>query len=220
MILRLVIDNPRLAVVGAGLIGQRHARLIVAGADAALSAIVDPTDAARDFAAGIGAPWFASVADMLAVDRPDGLIVATPNQLHLDHGLQAVEAGLPALIEKPIADSVAAADQLVAAAEKAGVPLLIGHHRRHNPLIAQAKAKIDAGDLGRLVAVHGMFWLYKPDDYFDVEWRRKPGAGPVYINLIHDIDLLRHLIGEVASVQPSSPAPHAGMRWKTPPPPC
>ncbi len=201
MTLRPAIDNPRIAVVGAGLIGQRHAKLIKAGADATLSAIVDPTDAACAFADDIGAPWFASITDMLAADRPDGLIVATPNQLHLDHGLQAVEAGLPALIEKPIADSVAAAEKLVSAAETAGVPLLIGHHRRHNPLIADAKAKIEAGALGKLVAVHGMFWLYKPDDYFDVEWRRKPGAGPVYINLIHDIDLLRHLVGEVASVQ-------------------
>ncbi len=138
---------------------------------------------------------------MLAVDRPDGLIIATPNQLHVEHGLQAVEAGLPALIEKPIADSVTAADKLVSAAGAAKVPLLIGHHRRHNPLIADAKAKIDGGALGRLVAVHGMFWLYKPDDYFDVEWRRKPGAGPVYINLIHDIDLMRWLIGEIATVR-------------------
>ncbi|MDG1207877.1 MAG: Gfo/Idh/MocA family oxidoreductase [Paracoccaceae bacterium] len=199
--MRPAINNPRIAVVGAGLIGQRHAKLILDGADAMLSAIVDPTGAARSFAGEIDAPWYASIADMLVADRPDGLIVATPNQLHLDHGLQAVEAGLPALIEKPIADSVAAAEKLVSAAEAAKIPLLIGHHRRHNPLIADAKANIDAGQLGKLVAVNAMFWLYKPDDYFDVEWRRKPGAGPVYINLIHDIDLLRHLVGEVASVQ-------------------
>ena len=199
--MRPVIDNPRIAVVGAGLIGQRHAKLIQTGADATLSAIVDPTDAARAFAGEIGAPWFPSITDLLASDRPGGLIIATPNQLHVDHGLQAVKAGLPALIEKPIADSVAAAEKLVSAAEAAKVPLLIGHHRRHNPLIADAKAKITSGALGRLVAVNAMFWLYKPDDYFDVEWRRKPGAGPVYINLIHDIDLLRWLVGEVAAVR-------------------
>lgn len=201
MISRPVIDKPSIAVVGTGLIGQRHAKLIEAGADATLSAIVDPTDAARVFAGEIDAPWFGSIADMLAANRPDGVIIATPNQLHLDHGLQAVAAGLPALIEKPIADSVAAAEKLVSAAEAAGVPLLIGHHRRHNPLIADAKAKIESGALGKLVAVNAMFWLYKPDDYFDVEWRRQPGAGPVYINLIHDIDLMRHLVGEVTSVQ-------------------
>ncbi len=198
---RQAIVNPRIAIVGAGLIGRRHANLIREGDDAVLSAIVDPTDTARDFAAEAGAPWFASVADMLTADHPDGLIIATPNQLHLDHGLQAVEAGLPALIEKPIADSVAAAEKLVSAAEAAKIPLLIGHHRRHNPLIADAKARIVSGELGTLVAVHGMFWLYKPDDYFDGEWRRKPGAGPVYINLIHDIDLMRHLVGEVTSVR-------------------
>lgn len=201
MILRPAIDNPRIAVVGAGLIGQRHAKLIQSNDDAGLAAIVDPTDAASAFASEIGAPWFASIADLLAADSPDGLIIATPNQLHVEHGLQAVAAGLPALIEKPIADSVEAAEQLVNAAEAANIPLLIGHHRRHNALIADAKAKIASGALGRLVAVNAMFWLYKPDDYFDVEWRSKPGAGPVYINLIHDIDLMRWLVGEVATVR-------------------
>ena len=49
--------------------------------------------------------------------------------------------------------------------------------------------------------MNAQFWLYKPEDYFDVEWRRKPGAGPVFINLIHDLDLLRHFCGEVVRVQ-------------------
>jgi predicted dehydrogenase len=77
------------------------------------------------------------------------------------------------------------------------VPLLVGHHRRHNPLVAEARQRIATGMLGRIVAVHAMFWLMKPDDYFDVSWRREPGAGPVLLNAIHDIDLLRHLIGEI-----------------------
>ena len=46
-----------------------------------------------------------------------------------------------------------------------------------------------------------MFWLFKPDDYFDIEWRRQKGAGPVFLNLIHDVDNLRYLFGEVVSVQ-------------------
>jgi predicted dehydrogenase len=81
------------------------------------------------------------------------------------------------------------------------VPLLTGHHRRHNPMIERAKAEIDSGRLGQIVSVHGMFWLIKPDDYFDLAWRREKGAGPVFLNLIHDVDLLRYLCGDIVAVQ-------------------
>jgi predicted dehydrogenase len=96
---------------------------------------------------------------------------------------------------------VASGTKLVEAAERAGVPLLVGHHRRHNPMIQQAKAVIDSGRLGSVIAVHSFFWLHKPDDYFEIEWRRQPGSGPVFLNLIHDVDLLRYLVGEIESVQ-------------------
>ena len=81
------------------------------------------------------------------------------------------------------------------------MPLLIGHHRRHNPLIQKAKETIESGRLGRILAVHGTCWFYKPDDYFDIAWRREKGAGPVFLNLIHDVDSLRYLCGDVVSVQ-------------------
>ena len=194
--------NPiRLAVLGAGAIGRRHIEHVLAMPGASLAAIVDPATAGAELAARLGVPWHADFPALLAADRPDGVIIATPNQLHVEHGLAAVAAGIPALVEKPVADDVAAAERLVLAAEAAAVPLLVGHHRRHNPLIRQAKAIVESGRLGRLVAVHGFFWLMKPDDYFAAPWRREPGAGPVLLNLIHDIDLLRHLCGEIESVQ-------------------
>jgi predicted dehydrogenase len=115
--------------------------------------------------------------------------------------MECVAAGIPMLVEKPLAADVASAERLVEAAEAAQVPILVGHHRRHNSLIRKAKEAIDSGSLGTVLAVQGTCWLHKPDDYFDVAWRREPGAGPVFINLIHDIDSLRHLCGEVASVQ-------------------
>lgn len=191
----------RIAVVGAGLIGRRHAAAIGASARGDLACIVDPAPGAADFAASLGAPHHACVADMLAADRPDGAILATPNQMHLSGGLALIAAGIPALIEKPLATDVADARRLVEAAEDADIPLLTGHHRRHNPLIAAAKALIDDGRIGTPISVQAQFWLAKPDPYFDAEWRRRPGAGPVYLNLIHDIDLLRHLVGEIAEVQ-------------------
>lgn len=191
----------RLVLMGAGLIGSRHAAHVAAEPAADLAAIVDPSPVGRALADSFGVRWHASLAEALAVEKPDGLIVATPNQLHVDNGLEAIAAGIPVLVEKPIAEDVAGATRLVAAAESAGVPLLVGHHRRHNPMIRKAREIIDAGRLGQVLTLAGQFWLMKPDDYFDTVWRREPGAGPVFLNLIHDVDLFRYLCGEVVSVQ-------------------
>ncbi|MDR6668867.1 Gfo/Idh/MocA family oxidoreductase [Rhizobium sp. 1399] len=189
-----------IAVMGAGLIGKRHIEGVLAEPRTRLAAIIDPSPAARDEAGANGLPWFASLAEALANTRPDGVIVATPNQLHVANALDVVAAGIPVLIEKPVADDAEAAAGLVRRAEASGVPILVGHHRRHNPIIRQAKRLIESGRLGRIRSVHGSFWVAKPDDYFEVTWRREPGAGPIFINLIHDVDLFRHLLGEVESV--------------------
>jgi predicted dehydrogenase len=195
------MSAPKIAVLGAGLIGRRHAGHIARSPDATLGAIVDPSPAAQDLARQLATEWFPDFPAMIARMRPDGLIVATPNSLHVEHGIAAIEAGIPVLVEKPLADTLEGAERLVRAAERHRVPLAVGHHRRHNPMIQHAKAMIDAGKLGRIVVVHAFFWLMKPDDYFDTSWRRALGAGPVLINLSHDIDLLRALCGEVVSVQ-------------------
>lgn len=192
-------DTPAILAVGAGLVGSKHANIIAERAR--LAGIVDPGDGAEALAAELGAPWFRDIEQALSATRPDGAVIATPNQLHVAHGTACVAARVPMLIEKPIADRSDQAAKLVAAARVAGVPVLVGHHRRHNPLIAAAKAAIDAGRLGRLIAVTGQFWLVKPDDYFAPAWRRQTGAGPVFINLIHDIDLIRHFVGEVRAIQ-------------------
>jgi predicted dehydrogenase len=190
-----------LAVLGAGLIGKRHVEHILDEDCAELTAVVDPAPDAEAFAAQKSARWYPNLAAMFRERRPEGIIVATPNQMHVAHGLECVAAGIPVLVEKPIADDVVEATRLVEAAEEAGVPLLVGHHRRHNPVIQEAKKAIEAGRLGQIASVHGSCWFYKPDDYFDIPWRRQKGAGPVFTNLIHDVDLLRYLCGEVVSVQ-------------------
>ena len=189
-----------IAVAGAGLIGKRHVEAVLASGTARLSAIVDPAPLGRALAEKFGAPWYPSLAELLAKAKPDGVIVATPNQTHVACGLECVAAGVPALVEKPFAIDVASGEKLIAAARTAGIPLLTGHHRRHNPLIRRAKAEIDGGTIGRIVSVNAATWFYKPEDYFDIEWRRKPGAGPVFLNLIHDIDLMHFLCGPVHSV--------------------
>ncbi|TIX83343.1 MAG: Gfo/Idh/MocA family oxidoreductase, partial [Mesorhizobium sp.] len=174
----------KLAVLGAGLIGKRHIQHVLAEPSAQLSAVVDPSLVGETIAKEASVKWFTSFADMVAADRPDGIIVATPNQAHVQNGLEAVEAGVPALIEKPIADDIISGEKLIAAAEAKGVPLLAGHHRRHNPVMQKAKEVIESGKLGRVLVVNAMFWLFKPDDYFDISWRRERGAGPVFLNLI------------------------------------
>lgn len=191
----------KLAVVGAGLIGKRHAAAMTNAGSVELVTIVDPSSAGRAFAQDIGAAWFPSLSDMFAMSVPDGIVVATPNQAHVENGVECIAARCPMLIEKPIATSVAEAAKIVDAGRLAEVPILVGHHRRHNPLVRNARAILDQGGLGRVVMVHGTCWLSKPDGYFDAAWRKKSGAGPVLVNAIHDVDLLRHLCGEIECVQ-------------------
>lgn len=190
----------RIALAGAGLIGRRHAEAIRLAEGTELAAVADPSPAGAEVAARHGVPHYAELAEMLAAERPDGAVLATPNQLHVANALTCVEAGVPTLIEKPLAADLEGARRIVEAGRDAGVALATGHHRRHNPLVAKAREMVARGDLGRIAAVQGQTWFYKPDDYFDTDWRRRKGAGPVYINLIHDIDLLRHLCGAIESV--------------------
>jgi predicted dehydrogenase len=114
-----------------------------------------------------------------------------------------VAAGVPVLVEKPVGDTVEGATRLVEAAEAAGVPLLTGHHRNYSPIMAKAREIVQSGVLGPIVAVVGTALFHKPDDYFDVGggWRRQPGGGPILLNLIHEVNDLQSLVGDVVRVQ-------------------
>ncbi|KGJ02859.1 Predicted dehydrogenase [Paracoccus halophilus] len=191
-------DSLAIAVAGAGAIGRKHIVALGTSRAARLGAIVDPSDDAAELAASLGVPYHKGLADLTGVA---GVVLATPTALHLQQGLECVAMGLPALIEKPVTASAPDALVLADAAEAAGVPMLVGHHRRHNPRIARARELVQSGAIGRVVAVQASVMLCKPDDYFAPEWRRQPGAGPVLTNLIHDIDFLRHIVGEIADVQ-------------------
>lgn len=193
------ISKRKIVVVGAGLIGQKHIKVVKDHAQ--LDAIIDPNPNTREIAKTSGTNWFSSVAEYQKKNRPDGAIIATPNQLHLEHGTAFIQAGTPVLIEKPLAENSENAKALVECSTSSDMPILVGHHRRHSPLVKAAKSAITAGQLGDLVTVNAQFWLYKPDDYFDATWRRLKGGGPTLINLIHDIDLLRHFCSDIVSVQ-------------------
>jgi len=192
----------RIAIAGAGHIGRAHMQRVRQLAGCELVAFADPAPAAAAVAAEAGVPLYAQLPDLLEAVKPDGVILATPNALHASGALQCLAAGVPALVEKPVADTLDEAQRLVDAEAASRVPVLVGHHRRHSTVLQAARDVIAAGRLGRIVAVSGSATFRKPDRYFvDGPWRAQRGGGPVLINLVHEIDNLRMLLGEIEQVQ-------------------
>jgi predicted dehydrogenase len=191
-----------IAVAGAGLIGRRHIELVQESPSCALAAIVDPSPDAAAIAAKAGVPLYADLGALFAAQKPDGIVLATPNHLHVAQAFECIQARVPALIEKPVAHTLEEGERLLRAADEANARLLVGHHRAHSPILAQAREVVREGLLGKLVAVSGSAMFYKPDDYFDAApWRREAGGGPILINLIHEIGNLRSPCGEIVAVQ-------------------
>jgi predicted dehydrogenase len=191
----------RIAVIGAGLIGRKHLGILRDDPAFTVAGIADPSPEAAAYARENGFPHFTDTDALLDTTKPDGVIVANPNAMHRATALACVARGIPAIVEKPIADTIPDALAIVEAAEKAKVPVLTGHHRRHNPIMQAARDFVASGGLGKLVAVSATWLCRKPDDYFNVAWRREAGGGPILINAIHDIDCLRMVVGEIESVQ-------------------
>ena len=208
-----IMNKVRLSVVGAGLIGHRHIEEIRRNPGCELASIVDPNP--PETIAGLGGntgltesrgqPLYASIEEMLAKDRPDGVILATPNRLHADQALACIGHGVAVLVEKPLAHTLADGLRVCEAAEAAGVKVLVGHHRRHSSILHRAVEIVQSGVLGTLVGVMGSAVFYKPDSdgYYDGAnaWRRAPGGGPILLNLIHEVGNLRALVGEITAVQ-------------------
>jgi len=196
------MNRTRIAVAGAGVIGVEHMARAQASPTCTLCAVVDPAPAARDPADRAGVPLYPTLEALVAGTAVDGVVVATPNRFHVEHALRCIDRGLPVLLEKPVAATVAEAERLAAIVESRGARVLVGHHRAHSPIMARAKAVIDEGRLGRIVAVTGSALFFKPEHYFDDgPWRREPGGGPILINMIHEVHNLRMLCGEIVAVQ-------------------
>ncbi len=195
------MDKVRLAILGAGAMGRKHAEQIRASASCELVGFGDVDAGRRVLAEEFNAPFYQDVEALLAGERPDGAIIATPNALHLAGTEACARHGVHVLIEKPVADTLEAARRIVQTAKESNIRVLVGHHRRHNPLIRETRALLQAGAIGRLLAVSAMWTLYKPADYYTVSWRCvRPGGGPILINLIHEFDSLRFLCGEIRQV--------------------
>lgn len=190
----------RIGLIGAGLIGRKHIEKIAAHPDFVLAGIAD---VARDLvaAANPGVPVFADYREMLDSVKPEAVIIASPNQLHDENGIECARRGIHFIIEKPVTDTLESAARLVEEVRKAGVKTLVGHHRRHHAQVKRMRELVQSGAIGNLVGVSGIWATCKPEPYFEAgPWRREKGGGVILINLIHEIDFMRFVAGEIVGV--------------------
>ena len=199
------MNTVRLAVIGIGLIGKKHAELIHANNSCTLVGVCDVDPGLKSVADELNVPFYQDAEALLERERPEGAIIATPNGLHASVAETCARRSVHVLIEKPIADTLNEAHHIVETADACGIQVLVGHPRRHNPLVKKARSLVNGGALGNLVAVSVLWALLKPADYYKVDWRcRLPGGGPTLINLIHDLDSLRFICGEIRQVYAQS----------------
>ena len=129
----------RVAVVGAGHLGRHHARILAALPGVELVAVVDVNRArAEEVAAGNGARAAFDYRDLLRRIEIDAVTIAVPTDLHAEIGSAFLRAGIPTLVEKPMARDLGEADRLIAASSQGGAMLAVGHTERFNPAIAAA----------------------------------------------------------------------------------
>lgn len=197
------MDTIKTIVIGPGLIGKKHIRLVNENPRSMLSAIVAPGhEQNHAIAAQEGVPLFHELDACLDSGLVDAAILSSPNEFHAEQAQACIEATVPVLIEKPITATVEDGERLVALVRACGAKVLVGHHRAHSPLLACARSAIQAGRLGRLVSIIGSAQFHKPTHYFeDGPWRKEIGGGPILINLIHEIGTFRSLCGEISAVQ-------------------
>ena len=138
----------RLAVIGAGQFGKNHCRVIQESDRAELVAVVDVESVrAGEAAAAHGAEPLTDYRGLAG--RVDAAVVAAPTSVHEEIGCWLLEAGIDALVEKPLAPDLGAADRLVAAAEKSGRVLQVGHLERFNPAVVELEKRATLSALAR-----------------------------------------------------------------------
>lgn len=177
------------AVIGAGSMGSRHARVYAELPETELVAVVDASEAnSVRVADQHGGKAYTDYQEMLAVERPDLVTVAVPTILHLDVAKTVLAAGCHVLVEKPIAATVDEAQALIAAAATANRKLMVGHIVRFDPTVQALKQHIDAGELGRIFQIFCRRIGPFPHRIRDV--------GVVVDLAPHDLDVMRYITGE------------------------
>lgn len=175
----------KLGVIGTGRFGQNHVRTL--SEMGALAGVADLNREAVDAAAAAyGVPGFTDPAELIA-QRPDGIVVATPASAHYSIAKQALEAGLPCLVEKPLTLDVTEGEELATLAAEKGLPLMVGHLLIYQPAIQFIKQKLDEGLIGPLKGLHQeRLNLGKARDKENALW----SLG------VHDVAVALFLIGE------------------------
>ena len=192
-------------LIGAGNISDTHARAAAAIPEVVVSAVYAPTRARAQALAGAhGAVACESLEQLLAHRPLDLVVIGSPSGLHAEHGIAAAARGLHVLVEKPIDISVARADALVAAADRAGVRLGVIFQDRLKPDIERARALVAGGRLGRpILATSEVKWYRPPEYYAGSRWRGTlalDGGGALINQGVHTVDLLLWLFGPVRRV--------------------
>ncbi|MCC7139096.1 MAG: Gfo/Idh/MocA family oxidoreductase [Planctomycetes bacterium] len=179
---------PRVAVVGVGGFGRHHARIygeLTQAGEAKLVGLVDRDVArAKEHGDKVGVPVVARLEDL--PERPDAVTVAVPTSLHGDVAEPLLRAGVHCLVEKPVASTSAQARRLVEAARAGGAVLAVGHVERFNPVLAAVER---LGVRPVFLEVHRL----APYTF------RSRDVGVVMDLMIHDLDIVLHLVGEAPS---------------------
>ncbi len=196
--------TPRLkfAIVGCGRIAQRHAEHI--NNKGKLIAVCDVLIEKADLmAANFSAKSYSKLDDMLAVEKEvDVIAICSPNGLHADHSIKALNAGYHVLCEKPMAISTYDCGLMIQAAEKSNKRLFAIKQNRYNPPVAAIKKVIDEGRLGKIMSVQlSCFWNRNPD-YYNNSWKGtlKLDGGTLFTQFSHFVDLLYWLVGDIKNV--------------------
>ena len=187
----------RAVLVGAGRMAQTHARVLVAVPTLELHAVCDPLpENASRLAKTLNAAVTTFEAALADPDI-DAVIVATPTPTHAALIKQAARAGKHIFVEKPLAGTLAEADEVIRVVKQAGVQCQVGFQRRYDPAYAEAKRAIDAGELGEIATFRGVSRDPVPPP---LDFLRTSGGLMVDLG-VHDLDTMRFLVGEVAEVR-------------------
>ncbi|AKB23603.1 Myo-inositol 2-dehydrogenase [Methanosarcina sp. MTP4] len=178
----------RVGVIGTGAMGQNHVRIYSEMEGVELAGISDVDFERVDaMAAQFDTKPFTDYKEMFA-EGLDAVSVVVPTKLHKQVVLDALEAGLHVLVEKPIADSIENADLMIEAAEKAGKILMVGHIERFNPAVIKLKEIMESGVLGKVVSISTRrVGPYNP---------RIRDVGVILDIGVHDIDIISYLYGK------------------------
>ena len=198
-------DPVGFAVVGAGLVGPRHAQAAAQAAGGRLVAVVDTVaERAQELAGQYGADWYTELDPVLSRDDVHVVNICLPTRLHLDIGEKAVAAGKHVVMEKPLELTLERADRLLAAARANGVHIAAIFNRRFIPALKATQRAVEEGLLGDVLVADMYFKGYRSQEYYDGSgWRgtwAMEGGGALINQGIHGIDLLCWIAGPVARV--------------------